>query len=148
VRRALRPQAVDAGARMGSALQGLLRVTCPTCPYCSSPTLDGGPCGRDECPGEATRARATFGAPPPPRQAKAWKRTTGLRLERGGVSAIDPGAERPEETLVHVHIATAPDEALPGESRSRWARLRRHVRERWVSMWARIAQFMGVSLDG
>lgn len=107
----------------------------PHCGFCAAPTLDGGPCGRDECPGEATRQRASFGSPPPPREPAEWKRRTGLRLERGKVEEI--AMDKPS------CIALAQHPPTPWRVRA-W----RRVRERWVGMWARIAQFMGVDLDG
>lgn len=129
-----------------------------TCPSCNRGSADGGLCGRDDCPAEATRARATFAAPPPPRQPAEWKRTTGLRVQAGQVVEIGSvvlRAPAPEAALIAPGTSDAwvSVKASRLERANAWGRERsgqawRWLRERWVSMWVRIAQFMGAELDG
>ncbi len=100
----------------------------PQCPACGASTADGGPCGRDECPGEATRQRATFGAPPPPRQRGRLAASAGLRLARGGVREIRPpplGAE----PYRHPPAGFGPPSQWYVPPRSWWVRAWRWVRD-------------------
>lgn len=117
----------------------------PACPHCGLVTLDGGPCGRDACPGEATRERASFGSPPPPRQPAAWKRAEGLRLQRGWVMEIQGVRLTASDQPLGLHGPRGTGWRWRAAQRVRaaWRRLR----ERWVMMWERIAGVMGVTRD-